>query len=96
MSRANDHLVLLAVAESEVEATIWRDALEQEGVRVFVKTADPLAPIGVPALLAALEVYVNAADEQRARWILGDRHEPARGEADAVAEDTREQTASRD
>ncbi|HEU4759090.1 MAG TPA: DUF2007 domain-containing protein [Dehalococcoidia bacterium] len=67
------------MAHDEVEASIWRDALEQEGVAVLVRRLDPLAPIGAPALPGSLEVFVRARDAKRARWILGDP--PAGGQA---------------
>jgi hypothetical protein len=67
-----DGLVLLAVASSELEATIWRDALEQEGIRPFVRNRDPLAPAGIPFLFDKFEVFVLQRDERRARWIIGE------------------------
>jgi hypothetical protein len=73
----SDDIILLAVASSDVEATIWRDALEQEGVRAFVRNRDPLAPMGVPAVFHQFEVFVLARDEKRARWVIGEAAEPA-------------------
>ena len=67
-----DDLVLLAVASSEVEATIWRDALEQEGVRSLVRNRDPLAPVGIPVFFDKYEVFVLQRDEKRARWVIGE------------------------
>jgi hypothetical protein len=65
-------LVKIAVAHDEVEANVFRDALEQEGIAPYVKSLDPLTPFGVaPSLPASFEVYVLAPDEKRARWILG-------------------------
>ncbi len=65
-------LVKIAVAHDELEANVWKDALEQDGVRPYVKSLDPLTPFGVaPTLPASFEVYVLAQDEKRARWILG-------------------------
>jgi hypothetical protein len=67
-----DRLVMIAVANDEIEANVWKDALEQEGVSPYVKSIDPLTPFGVaPSLPASFEVYVLAEDEKRARWILG-------------------------
>jgi hypothetical protein len=76
MSRPED-LVLIGTATSEVEATIWRDALEQEGVASFVRNRDPLAPIGVPALFGRFELFVLPRDEKRARWIIGEAAGPS-------------------
>lgn len=65
-------LVKIAVAHDELEASVFRDALEQDGVTPYVKSLDPLTPFGVaPSLPASFEVYVLARDEKRARWILG-------------------------
>lgn len=72
----DDDSVLLAVASSEVEAQIWRDALEQEGIRPFVKTRAPLAYLGSDALFATYEVFVLRRDLKRAQWIIGEGVEP--------------------
>lgn len=65
-------LVKIAVAHDELEANIFKDALEQEGVTPYVKSLDPLTPFGVaPSLPASFEVYVLPQDEKRARRILG-------------------------
>jgi len=67
-----DRLVKIAVAHDEVEANVWKDALEQDGIMPYVKSLDPLTPFGVaPSLPASFEVYVLREDEKRARWILG-------------------------
>lgn len=72
MAANSDRLVKIGVAHDEVEASIWRDALENEGVAVYVKSADPLSSFGVAPLPGSLELFVLAQDEKRARWILGD------------------------
>jgi hypothetical protein len=65
-------LVMIAVAHDELEANVFKDVLEQDGVMPYVKSLDPLTPFGVaPSLPASFEVYVLAQDEKRARWILG-------------------------
>jgi hypothetical protein len=72
--KTTPRLVKIGVAQGEVEAAIWRDALEQEGIAVFVRNVDTLAVaqyVGTPTLPYSLEVYVRAADARRARWILG-------------------------
>lgn len=84
----SDELVLIAISHSEIEATIWRDALEQEGVRAFVRNRDPLAAIGVPMPFPTLEVFVLGRDEKRARWVIGESVEPA--EAAPLAEQEQE------
>lgn len=67
-----DRLVKIAETQDQVEAQIWRDALEREGVPVYVKSRDPLGPAGLSLLPGILEVYVFARDEKRARWVLGE------------------------
>ena len=74
-------MVLLGIVD-QIEASIWRDALEQEGVRPFVRNRDPLAPAGVPLLFGKFEVYVLERDEKRARWIIGEAMEPGTMPAD--------------
>jgi hypothetical protein len=72
--KTTPRLVKIGVARDEVEAAIWRDALEQEGIAAFVRNVDTLAVaqyVGTPILPYSFEVYVRAADVRRARWILG-------------------------
>jgi len=72
--KTTPQLVKIAVARDEVEAAIWRDALEQEGIAVFVRNVDTLAVaqyVGTSPLPYSLEMYVRAGDARRARWILG-------------------------
>ncbi len=67
-----DPLAKIAVARDELEANVWKDALEQDGITPYVKSLDPLTPFGVaPSLPSSFELYVLARDEKRARWILG-------------------------
>ena len=73
VARRSDRLVKVAVAHDEVEANVWKDALENEGVKPFIKSLDPLTPFGVaPSLPPTFEVFVLAGDEKRARWVLGE------------------------
>jgi hypothetical protein len=72
MAPKQDKLVKIGVAGDEIEAGVWRDALEREGVAVYVKSADAMSSFGVAPIPGSLEVYVRAQDEKRARWILGD------------------------
>lgn len=68
-----DRLVPLAAANDELEAGIWRDILERDGIAVYVKSADPMTSFGVPPTPGSLQLFVRAADEKRARWLLGER-----------------------
>lgn len=67
-----DELVRLATAASEIEANIWRDALEQDGIRTYVRNRAPLAYLGSDAFFATYELFVLASDERRARWVIGE------------------------
>ncbi len=72
-------LVKIATAHDEVEASVIRDALEQEGIATFIKNADPLGSFGVASTLPySLEIFVLGRDQRRARWLLGrlDREAP--------------------
>jgi hypothetical protein len=66
-------MVKIGVARDQVEAAIWRDALWQEGINAFIKNIDPLTavPYVESSTPYSFEVFVPAADERRARWILG-------------------------
>ena len=87
----DDESVLLAVASSEIEAQIWRDALEQEGIRPFIRNRAPLAYLGSDAFFATYEVFVLARALPRAQWIIGEGVEP--GDEPAGAEQEQEATA---
>ena len=71
--KARQGMVKIGVARDQVEAAIWRDALQQEGINAFIKNIDPLTalPYVESATPYSFEVFVAATDEQRARWILG-------------------------
>ena len=84
----NDEPVLLAVASSEVEVQIWRDALQKEGIGSFAKNRAPLAYLGSDAFFATYDVYVLGRDLKRARWVLGEGVEPdADPDPDAVEQE---------
>lgn len=88
----DDESVLLAVASSELEAQIWRDALEQEGIRPFVRNRNAQPYLGNDAFFPMYEVFVLRRDLKRARWIIGDGAEP-NGDPGAVAEQGQEASA---
>jgi hypothetical protein len=69
----DDRIIPLTAARDELEAGIWRDILERDGIGVYVKTRDPMASFGVPPAPGSLQLFVSAADERRARWLLGER-----------------------
>lgn len=82
-----EDLVRLGVA-SELEAGIWRDALAQEAVPVFIRPANARSLTGIGPSIGDVQVYVRAADERRARWIIGDGIAPFPQEAESVEADT--------
>jgi hypothetical protein len=67
-----DRLVLIGIARDQVEANIWRDVLEKDGIPVFIKDTGPLSPFGPGALPGGLQVFAGPQDEKRARWLLGE------------------------
>jgi len=72
VKQQGDRLVLLATARDELEAGIWRDVLERDGVAVYIKSGDPMASFGVPPAPGSIRLFVQAGDEKRARWLLGE------------------------
>ncbi len=72
VANKSDRLVKIAVARDELEANVFKDALEQEGITPYIKSRDPMTSFGVAPLPSSLEVYVLAQDEKRARWVLGE------------------------
>jgi hypothetical protein len=71
--KASPRLVKIGVARDEMEAAMWRDALEQDGIAAFVRNVDTLsvAQYSASGLPYSFELHVRAADAKRARWILG-------------------------
>jgi hypothetical protein len=79
-----DEIVHLASATTPIEAHIWQQALEAQGVRCQVVGDYLDAGLGdVPGIRA--EIWVHRADAERARSILERHqkaiaeHEPGRG-----------------
>lgn len=72
MDDKSERLILIGVAREEVEASIWRDSLEREGVPVYMKSVDPLSTFGLTPPPGTIQLFVLAQDERRARWVLGD------------------------
>jgi hypothetical protein len=66
-----DGLVRLGVTD-ELGARIWRDALAQEAIPVFIRPANAHTLTGIGPSIGDVLVFVRAADERRARWIIGD------------------------
>ncbi len=67
--RRGERLVRLAVAEDPVSAEVWRDALEQAGIRSLVRNVDTLAAWSGGAALT-LELLVLEGDLEAARAIV--------------------------
>jgi len=66
-----DELALLTLAESEFEATMFRDILEQNGITALVKNLDVLtAQSGVMSRPWSQELWVLRKDLRRAREVL--------------------------
>ena len=72
MTQNGDRLVLLTSARDELEAGIWRDVLERDGIAVYIKSGDPMATFGMPPAPGSIRLFVQAGDEKRARWLLGE------------------------
>ena len=66
-----DDLVQLGVTD-DLEARIWRDALAQESIPIVIRPASTSSISGIGAASGNVLVLVRAADEKRARWIIGD------------------------
>jgi len=83
--KGREGMVKIGVARDQVEAAIWSDALRQEGINAFIKNIDPLTalPYVESSTPYSFEVFVPAADERRARWILA--LPPQRDEPDGAA-----------
>jgi len=67
-----DRIGLRTSARDELEAGIWRDVLERDGIAVYIKSGDPMASFGMPPAPGSIRLFVQAGDEKRARWLLGE------------------------
>ncbi len=76
-----DDLVRLGVT-NDVEARIWRDALAQESIPIVIRPANASTMAGLGPSIGDVQVYVSAADEKRARWIIGDADTPPAQDAE--------------
>ena len=90
----DDQAVLLATASSQIEANIWRDALEQEGIRPFIRNSNPLAYLGGGAMFGNFDVFVLTRDLKRARWIIGESAAPYEGEPAGEREEQQKTAAA--
>jgi len=70
-----DDLVRLGVA-NDLEARIWSDALAKDAIPVFIRPANSRAITGIGVSIDDVHVYVRAADERKARWIIGEAFAP--------------------
>ena len=69
MSRFDD-IVLLDLAASEVEAGMWKDALEAAGIRTLVRAGGPGAGAWASAATFEHQVFVRADQLELARKVL--------------------------
>jgi len=79
-----DDLVRLGVT-NDLEAIIWRDTLAQEAIPVFIRPSNARSLSGVGPSIGDVQVYVRAADERRARWIIGDAVAPLAPDAEPAS-----------
>lgn len=79
-----DDLVPLG-ATNDLEARIWRDALAQESIPIVIRPASASSISGIGPSSGNVQVYVRAADEKRARWIIGDGEAPPAQDAEKDA-----------
>ena len=87
-----DDIVRLATASNPAEATLWQQALEEEGIQSRVVGDYLEAGIGdVPGIRP--EVWVHRNDAERARKILESHEHPPAAPPEANPEPEDEDTA---
>ena len=92
-SKDQHDVVRLAAAANPVQAHIWQEALEQEGIRCQVLGDYLDAGFGdIPGLKA--EVWVETADLARAKTILREQQDRPEEAAQAELEDETENPSS--
>jgi hypothetical protein len=73
---SDDPIVKVVGSASEPEAEMWRELLENNRIRAFVKIVDPIAFSEGRATGAYCNLFVKKNDLERAREILGSVVEP--------------------
>ena len=68
--RGDEPLVHIATAPDEVMASLWKEVLEDEGIRSMVKRSDLAAAMYSLPFNTQCEVHVLASDAERAKEIL--------------------------
>lgn len=66
----HDDIVLLGVAGSEVEAGMWNQSLQAEGVRTLIRPGGPGAGAWASAATFEHQVFVRADQLELARKVL--------------------------
>jgi hypothetical protein len=84
-SDARDDVVRLAIADNPVQAHIWQQAMEEEGITCQVVGDYLDAGLGnIPGLKA--ELWVHQEDVERARAVLAEAQKRRAEEPDTVDE----------
>jgi hypothetical protein len=65
-----EELVLLARAEGEAVAGMWREMLRNQGIESMIKNTNPVA-VYVGEYFGRCEIHVLHRDLERARAVLG-------------------------
>jgi hypothetical protein len=84
-SDARDDVVRLAIADNPVQAHIWQQAMEEEGITCQVVGDYLDAGLGnIPGLKA--ELWVHQEDVERARAVLAEAQKRRAAEPDTIDE----------
>ncbi len=69
-NKGKEPLVSVATAPNEVVANLWKDALEQNGIKCLLKSINLVTSFYTSPITEQFEVLVLASDAKKAREVL--------------------------
>jgi len=66
----NEPLVYIATAPNEIVANMWKDALEENGIKCLLRSANLITSVYALPIANQYEVLVLASDAEKAKEIL--------------------------
>jgi hypothetical protein len=68
--KRKEPLVLIATAPNEVVANLWKDALEENGIKCLLKSVNLVTSMYTSPITLQYQVLVLASDAERAKEVL--------------------------
>ena len=72
--KGKEPLVHIAIAPNEMVANLWKDALQENGVKCLLRSINLVTSIYTSPITNQYEVLVLASDAEKAREILKEKN----------------------